>query len=270
LEYQDPIPPDQTVAQLPLEMVQPAAPEEVDLIDVALILIVAFLAMVVGTLVTIAGYMLAHRQHTFDPRLLSENVMVVLPAQLVAYLIVVGFMAFIVAARHNRTLAEAIHWNSPSGKRWLQALGGGAAMGFGSQLASAFLSRWIPKSLPIDQYFRDTSSAYLLAGFGIFIAPFVEEVFFRGFVFPALARWTGPAISVIITAGAFAMLHQGQLAHAWAPLLILFVVGTVLTIVRARTNSVSTCVLVHMGYNGALFGMLFFATQGFRHLEKAF
>jgi uncharacterized protein len=268
LDYQDPVPQNHTVPQLPLEMTPPAAPEEVDLIDVGLILLAAFGAFFFGTIITIAVYLATHRQHTFSPKLLAQNVMFVLPAQLMAYLIVVGFMAFIVAARHNRKLGEAIHWNLPSGTHPFRALAGGAAMAMGAQLASTFLSRWIPKSLPIDQYFSDAASAYMLAGFGIFIAPPVEELFFRGFVYPALARWTGAAASVIITAAGFALLHQGQLAHAWAPLMILFGVGVALTVVRARTNSVATCVLVHMGYNGALFGMLFYFTEGFRHLEK--
>jgi hypothetical protein len=55
---------------------------------------------------------------------------------------------------------------------------------------------------------------------------------------------------------------------AWAPLLVLFGVGAVLTLVRARTNSVATCVLMHIGYNSTLFTMLFFATDHFHHLEK--
>jgi membrane protease YdiL (CAAX protease family) len=178
-------------------------------------------------------------------------------------------MVFIVSLRHNRTLRDAIHWNLPSGSRCLGALAGGAALGLGSQVASSILGRWIPKSLPIDQYFRDAFSAYMLAGFGIFIAPLVEELFFRGFLYPALSRWTGSALSIVVTAGAFSLLHEGQLAHAWAPLLVLFIVGVALTLVRARTGSVATSVLVHMGYNGVLFGMLFFVTDGFRHLDKA-
>lgn len=269
MDYQDPIPQNHVVPQLPLEMALPVAPEEVDLIDVVLILLVAFGSLFLGTVVAVGGYMVAHGQHTFNPKLLSENVMFLLPAQLVSYLVVVGFMAFIVAARHNRTLGEAVHWNLPSGTRWLTALSGGAALGLGSQVASSILSRWIPKTLPIDQYFHDAASAYMLAGFGILVAPVVEELFFRGFVYPALARWTGAATSIILTGGAFSLLHEGQLAHAWAPLLILFFVGVVLTIVRARTNSVATSILVHMGYNGVLFGLLFFSTDGFRHLEKA-
>lgn len=281
MEYQDPIPQDQTVPQLSLPMVAPSAAREVDLIDVALILLVAFGAIFLSTFAAMLVYYGTHHQKMFDPKLLSQNVMFVLPAQLMAYLIVVGFMAFIVAARHSKTLAEAVQWNFPYGRGWLAALGGGAAMGVGSQVASSILSRWIPKTLPIDQYFRDTASAYALAAFGIFIAPLVEELFFRGFVYPALARFFnhflfpafdvafGSALSIMVTAAAFSLLHEGQLAHAWAPLLVLFVVGVALTLVRARTQSVATCVLVHMGYNGALFGMLFYFTDGFRHLERA-
>ncbi len=250
-------------------MAPPAAPREVDVIDVALILCVAVGAFFLSTIVAMMIYIGVPGRKISDPKLLVQNVAFVLPAQLVAYLMIVGFMAFIVALRHNKTLAEAIHWNFPSGSRWVGALAGGAVLGLGSQVASSFLGRWIPKTLPIDQYFRDAASAYMLAAFGIFIAPVVEELFFRGFLYPALARWTGGAASVIVTAGAFSLLHEGQLAHAWVPLLVLFSVGVVLTLVRARTDSVATCVLVHMGYNGVLFGMLFFFTDGFRHLEKA-
>jgi membrane protease YdiL (CAAX protease family) len=58
------------------------------------------------------------------------------------------------------------------------------------------------------------------------------------------------------------------LAHAWAPLLVLFVVGVVLTYVRKKTQSVSTSFLVHAGYNAFLFGMIFIATGGFQHMDK--
>jgi hypothetical protein len=227
LDYQDPIPQDHTISQLPLEMAAHSAPQEVDLIDVSLILSVAAVAFFLSTLVAMVIYFAVPGHKNSDPKLLVQNVAFVLPAQLVAYVMIVGFMAFIVAIRHNKTLAEAVHWNFPSGSRWLGALAGGAVLGLGSQVASSFLGRWIPKTLPIDQYFRDAASAYMLAGFGIFIAPVVEELFFRGFVYPALARFfnrfLSPAfdvafassLSIIVTAAAFSLLHEGQLAHAW-------------------------------------------------------
>ena len=42
----------------------------------------------------------------------------------------------------------------------------------------------------------------------------------------------------------FALLHQGQLARAWAPLMLLFVVGIVLTTVRARYDSLAASWIV--------------------------
>ena len=48
----------------------------------------------------------------------------------------------------------------------------------------------------------------------------------------------------------------------------IFLVGIVLTTVRAKTNSVAAGVLIHMAYNGTITVAMFAATDGFRHLEK--
>jgi membrane protease YdiL (CAAX protease family) len=125
-----------------------------------------------------------------------------------------------------------------------------------------------PKELPIEQMFSSTAAAYAMAIFGTFWAPFIEELFFRGFLYPVLARRLGVFLSVVLTAIAFAALHGAQLAHAIAPLIVIFIVGLVLTIIRARTKSVGSSMLVHMGYNGMLFLMAWYGSDHFRHLEK--
>ena len=62
--------------------------------------------------------------------------------------------------------------------------------------------------------------------------------------------------AVVLTALGFMSIHASQLAESWGPLLVLFLVGSVLTLVRAFKQSVAASVLVHMGYNGTLFIML--------------
>ena len=252
-----------------------AAPPEgklssgVDLVDVVLIALAAVCSLIFAvTMGTLAIYV-ARAPQPLDARKLAGNAFFVIPMQIAAYLMVVGFMAFIVWIRHGQGLPQAIHWNMPSERMALAALGMGGVLGLCSELASVLLQRWTPKSLPIDEYFRNPSAGYLLAGFGILIAPLVEELFFRGFVYPAVARWTGSVTGIVITAAGFAALHGAQLAYAWAPLLVLFGIGAALTIIRVKTRSVATCVVVHMGYNLALFIMLFVATGGFRHMERA-
>lgn len=80
-------------------------------------------------------------------------------------------------------------------------------------------------------------------------------------------RW-GRFLAVLATSIAFAMVHSEQLGQAWGPLLVLFVVGLVLTITRVVTRSVTPGLLIHVGYNLMLFGVLYIGTDHFRHLER--
>jgi len=83
-----------------------------------------------------------------------------------------------------------------------------------------------------------------------------------------LARRLGIAMGVFLTALGFGLLHAMQLGFAWGPVLIIFLVGVVLTIVRAVSRSVAASFLVHVAYNFTLTVIAFVGTGGFRHLEK--
>ncbi len=83
----------------------------------------------------------------------------------------------------------------------------------------------------------------------------------------AAGKW-GRLLAVLATSLAFAMVHSEQLGQAWGPLLVLFVVGLVLTITRVVTRSVTPGLLIHVGYNLMLFGVLYVGTDHFRHLER--
>lgn len=229
----------------------------------------AFVAQValVGLALAVAHSM--RHFHGVSTKDLATNALVIVPAELAGYLLLLAFMAHIVVAKYRARFFRSLSWNLPAGHVAAIALGGGAAFAVISDVASTLLSRWIPKSLPIDQLFRDTTSAYIVAMFGIFVAPFIEELFFRGFLYPVLARGVGIAWAVVITSVAFAAIHSPQLASAWVPLGVILSFSIVLTVVRARTKSVATTVLIHMGYNATLFAQLYFVTQGFRHMEKA-
>ena len=84
----------------------------------------------------------------------------------------------------------------------------------------------------------------------------------------SIASRSGRLLAVLATSFAFAMVHSEQLGQAWGPLLVLFVVGLVLTITRVVTRSVTPGLLIHVGYNLMLFGVLYIGTDHFRHLER--
>jgi uncharacterized protein len=238
------------------------------LLDVFLIVLVAVAALVFCVMAGAFILVIVRGPHAIDPKDPTSMALLLVPVQVAAYVLTVGFMVFYVWAKYHVGFLRAVRWNMPTAKvAWL-LLAGGSVVAFGSELGGSLLHRWMPKSLPIEQFFTTPTSAYTLAAFGVLVAPLVEELFFRGFLYPALARWMGQGLGVVLTALLFALLHASQLAMAWAPLLVVFVVGLVLTLIRVRTNSVASCVLVHAGYNLTLFTTAFFATGHFHHLEN--
>jgi membrane protease YdiL (CAAX protease family) len=264
----DPLPPTT------LEPLQAAEPEktEIDLLDVLLVGVAMAMAFLILGSVAAAIFIFTHRSSGLNPKVLedtlSKNAFFIVPTQFVIYVAIIGFMALLVWGRHKTSLAEAVHWNVPAHPRvWRLALITGTALALISDIGEVALHRWIPDSLPITEFFKDRPSALLLGAFGILVAPLMEELLFRGFLYPALARWTGATVSLIITASAFTLLHGAQLGYSWAPLLLIFVVGLTLTITRMRTNSVATCVIVHMTYNFVLLLQTYIATHGFRQMQ---
>lgn len=185
-------------------------------------------------------------------------------SQLLSYVVILGFMYSIV--RRDRTVDfwQAIRWNWPRNAGAYLLLG--IVLSFSLQAFAHLLP--IPKNLPIDQFLRTTREAYLLSIFGVTFAPLLEELFFRGFLYPVLARRLGMGVAVFLTALGFAAIHGAQLMYSWGPVLIIFMVGLALTVVRARTKSVAASLLTHIAYNGTLSTLMYVATDGFRHLEK--
>lgn len=231
--------------------------------DVVMILVVAVLGIFIfGTLISVGLVATHHPVPAASPAVLR----VMLLAQFLSYLFVLLFMRELVVRHYHRRFAEAVRWYWPREHRWIAYLLAGMGLAVAVQLISALLP--IPKTLPIDRYFQSRSAAYIMSLFGITMAPLVEELFFRGFLFPVLARRLGIGVGVVLTALGFALVHASQLASAWAPLLVLFLVGLVFTVVRMVSNNVAPGFLMHVGYNFMLFAMLYIATDHFRHLER--
>jgi membrane protease YdiL (CAAX protease family) len=53
--------------------------------------------------------------------------------------------------------------------------------------------------LPIQQFFLDRQSIYLMAILAVLVAPIVEETVFRGFLYPVFARTLGISGGIALT-----------------------------------------------------------------------
>ena len=184
-------------------------------------------------------------------------------AQLLAYVVVLLFMVSVVKRKGGQFL-QAIRWNPP--QNWSVYLFGGVILALALQALAHFLP--MPKELPIDRFFRTPREAWALSLFGVSLAPLLEEFFFRGFLYPVLARRLGVVTAILLTSIGFGLIHAPQLGRAWAPVLVVFLVGLALTITRAVTKSVAASLLMHVAYNATISALIFVASDGFRHLEK--
>jgi membrane protease YdiL (CAAX protease family) len=248
-------------------------------------------AIIVLLLTSVSVFALAmgfHLLGTETPEQLLREPRLLIPSMAAAYLIAGAIVWAIFTYLWQRTFLGGLHWNFTAvRRRWIPLLAGGIVLSLVVQFLSNFLP--VPKTLPIDDFFRNSADVWMVALFGTFVAPIFEELAFRGFLLPSLAsawdwlqgrredagvdqdpHWSIAAlvVSCTITSIAFALVHADQLAHAWAPLAVLFAVSLVLCGVRLWTESLAASTLIHATYNGTIFTILFFVTGGFRHLDK--
>jgi uncharacterized protein len=248
-------------------------------------------AIIVLLLTSVSVFALAmgfHLLGTETPEQLLREPRLLIPSMAAAYLIAGAIVWAIFTYLWQQTFLGGLHWNFAAvRRRWIPLLAGGIVLSLVVQFLSNFLP--VPKTLPIDDFFRNSADVWMVALFGTFVAPIFEELAFRGFLLPSLAsawdwlqgrrenaavdqdpHWSVAAlvVSCTITSIAFALVHADQLAHAWAPLAVLFAVSLVLCGVRLWTQSLAASTLIHATYNGTIFTILFFVTGGFRHLDK--
>ncbi len=205
-----------------------------------------------------------------------------------------AFAVLVFPRMWHRSFNEGIAWHRHVAARYAGWLaGGGVVLSLAAQLLESRLN--LQKKLPIDEFFQHPVDVWVVALFGTLVAPLCEEVFFRGFLlrglaiawdwcarrlgtletnspvdtrFPAGSSRTAWIVAGILSSGLFAAMHAKQLGFAWSAVAVLWIVGGALTAVRIRLNSVAASTVVHAVYNGWIFVIIFFLTDGFRHLDK--
>lgn len=215
-----------------------------------------------------------------------------LGSEVLLYVFTFGASALIFPLFWHKSLLAGLQWNGATALRLRRWLVGAAFVCFLIALLNSALIPG-PANTPIEKIFRAPGAAWLLFGFGITIAPFFEEMIFRGFLLPALCtgwdwsveritgrpmrplgenqhpQWSLGAMVAgsILTSLPFAGMHAAQTGYSFGPFLLLISVSLVLCAVRLWTRSLAASVLVHAAYNFMLFSIMMVGTGGFRHFE---
>lgn len=268
-----PLPPETTVPAYTTEFPAPEIPvapkETPGLMDVVILLgLLAGAGVIVLVLggVGVATWM--HMRGMAKASLtMSQKYAFGIPLQVAWYLIAAAAAIPIFRDRWQKTFSAGIHWNISAARArvWL-LIPLGILLSLCVAIASIKIK--VPHDAPILGLFKDAFLAWSATIYGIFIAPAVEEIFFRGFLLPSIGRYTGSIAAAAITSACFALLHAEQTGFAWAAVALLFCVSLALCAVRLRFRSVAASTLVHLCYNAVIFVSLIQATGGYRHFDQ--
>ena len=213
-----------------------------------------------------------------------------LGAQALAYALTLLASAWLFPRLWLESFSHGIQWNTVALRRyWYWVVTAGVVLSAASQVALHFVPQ--PSTDPIQDLMMTTRGAWLTVAFGVLLAPLTEEIAFRGFLLPALAtaydwlalertpaglaRWQSSSLhtvsalsfAAIFSSLPFALLHAGQLSHAWGVVGVLYGVSLIFSFVRIYLNSVACSTLIHATYNLTIFVAIAISTSGFRHLE---
>jgi|SRR5579875_1034584 len=205
-----------------------------------LLLIIGF--VFVG-IICIAGLHIA----LVRPALRNQPVPLDLWLQFVFYAIVYLGLVTVFHLRYRAPVLSSLGWRRAP---WhpLFAVVGGVALALGLAFFASLLHT--PQiETPIDKFVSSKSSLALVIVTAVIVAPFFEELLFRGFIQPLLSRTFGVVAGVLITSVLFGALHAPEYSWVWQYALVVSLAGAVFGWVRAQTNSLLPGTLMHGFYN---------------------
>lgn len=165
-------------------------------------------------------------------------------------LLILLFIYLTITLKYNAPFFESLKW--PPRKELRVAI----YVPVGIVLALAVLGTSTlfpnPQESPIEKLLKVPLTAFLFATLGVLVAPFVEEVVFRGFLYPVVERRLGKTNAVVATALLFSGVHVSQLWGSWPAIVLITVVGFTLSSVRAHTDALLPGFIIHLAYNSTI------------------
>lgn len=177
----------------------------------------------------------------------------VVVASMMVQLVIGGVILALLAPRVSLVDYFGLRW---SGWRWVFLIapaGVVATWVFAGVLEATQYVKWVEgllhestlqESVLILQKTNDPVLLVVMVVAVVVVAPVVEELIFRGYLFPVLKRFTDVGFGAVMSGLIFAAAH-GELAA----LPVLFFLGVVLALIYERTGSIWAPIAVHALFN---------------------
>jgi hypothetical protein len=170
--------------------------------------------------------------------------------QSLIYTLLLGVLYLLVAWRYEQPFWRSLGWTVFRPPFLCAAVGPVLAI---TTSTLGVLMKAPPIPLPIEDLISDRRSLFVMMLFLTIFGPVFEELVFRGFLFPLLARSLGPWPGILVAATLFALVHGSQYHWHWQHLTLVGLTGAVFGFLRYKTGSTAAATLAHTGYNATLF-----------------
>jgi hypothetical protein len=193
------------------------------------------------------------------PSLLEEQQLIALPAQFLIYLFLYLALWGIIRVKYDRPVWISLGWLPSRVPAWLAVLSG-CALSFAIGLLGSALRTPQIKS-PFDRFMHAPVWMVMFGIFAVLLGPVFEEVVFRGFIQPLLTRDLGSIAGILMTAGAFGLLHGPEYSGSWQYVVLITFAGACFGVIRYWSGSLTPAILMHAGFNAVFFVAALAQTQ---------
>jgi membrane protease YdiL (CAAX protease family) len=167
---------------------------------------------------------------------------------------------WLLRTRYQRPFWSSLGWRIPP-RGLASSFLLGPAVAFVCVMIGALL-RTPEVDMPMNRLMEDRVSIMLVGFSAVFLAPVCEELAFRGFLYPLLAKTFGAAGGILLSALPFALLHGPQYAWSWRHVLMITLASVAFGWSRYRTRSTAAAAAMHATYNLTLFTGNLFTRMG--------
>ena len=207
------------------------------------------LALVFGLLIVSVAIILGAvaAAVAFRPALKEDPTPILLPTQLALYAFLYLCLRLVFGLRYGKPVLFSLGWRR-SRVNLLWSAGGGLLLALVVSAVASFLhTPEVPS--PLAGLTKSPLTLALVGIMAITLAPFFEELFFRGFLQPLFSKTFGAGAGILITAAIFGGLHAPEYAYAWQYAVAITFVGAVLGWVRYRSGSIIPGTVLHGAFN---------------------
>lgn len=229
-----------------LEVVKGVGLWVVSVLLLVFIPLVALLPYVFYKLATVGPAVFTPESLASDKWLIFYSVAGILPT----HLITLAFAWFLVTEGGRRSFGKTVGWEWPGRPKRVTLISVLIALGLYA-LAFGVTSIYGGNKTDLDRLIESSMYTRVATALvAVATAPLIEEVIYRGVLYPAVEKMTGAVFAIIVVSLLFAGVHVWQYKDNIGVILVITLLSFTLTVARAVTGTMLPSFIIHLVFNG--------------------